>query len=62
MSRDSLLYKCAAQAESEDGTTQLVEPYRLNGFEKLCLWNGNISIQRTAITQSKMEVERIALQ
>lgn len=37
MSSDSLLYKCAVQAESKDGTTQVVKPYRLNGFEILCL-------------------------
>lgn len=62
MSRDSLLYKCAVEAESKDGTTQVVMPYRLNGFEILCLWNCNISIQRTAITQSNMEMAGIALQ
>lgn len=33
MSRDFLLYECAAQAESKDGTTQVVRPYRLNRFE-----------------------------
>lgn len=37
MSRDSLLYKCAVQTESEDGTTQVVKPYRLKGFEILCV-------------------------
>lgn len=62
MSKDSLSYECAARAESRDGTTEAVKPYRLNGFEMLSLWNCNISIQRTAIMQSNVEVDRIALQ
>lgn len=39
-------------AESEDGTTQVVKPYRLNAFEMRRLWNCNVSIRRMAITQS----------
>lgn len=39
-------------AESEDGTTRVVKPYRLNAFEMRCLWNCNVSIRRMAITQS----------
>lgn len=60
MSRDSLLYKCAVQAEGKDDTTQVVKPYRLNRFEILSLKLQHFN-SSTAITQSNMEVDRIAL-
>ena len=57
-----LLYKRAALPESKDGTTQVVKAYIVwMALKRLCLWNCNISMQRTDITQSNMEVDRIAL-
>lgn len=54
--------EAAAGAESKDGITLIVKPLRLTGFEIQILWNWNISIQGTAITQSSTGVDGMAMQ
>lgn len=60
--RFSFIRVCCAGWKQRWHNTSCQAIYRLNGFEKQCLWNCSISIQRTAITQSNMAVDRIALQ